>query len=90
MIAVSHTLCEYAAGPKNSGDTGVPPLTDGVVADPEKYVLPRMYYPAEFVPFSSNGTSVITEIRPRPKKMIPCVPSFAVDHYNQHGSTGYL
>ena len=40
MIAVSHTLCEYAAGPQNSGDTGVPPLTDGVVADPEKYVLP--------------------------------------------------
>jgi len=45
---------------------------------------------AEFVRFSLNGTSVITEIRM--KTLTPCVPPFKVvqGHRNRRGSNGYL
>jgi len=75
--------------PPTLGSAWVRPFGMGTCWSPEEHLFPTCATTPSFFALPSNGTSVITEIRP--KKMIPCVPPFKVtqSHRNRHGSIDY-
>ena len=59
--SASNGVCINRREIKNGERLGTAPCGRGV-ADPLKYVIPHMCYPAEFGRSRSNGTSVIKQI----------------------------